>query len=162
MPFVPPPPPDPDVRRAETLPASVYGPEAFEALRDRVLARSWHVLDVGPSPRPGTASPVTLAPGSLDEPLILTRDAGGVLRLLSNVCTHRGNVLLDAPSRGSTIRCGYHGRCFGLDGRCVAAPGFEEAERFPSPSDALPPAALGTWGPLVFGALDPTSSFADW
>src|SRR5688572_32689385 len=56
-----------------------------------------------PRPPRSTLFPYTtlfrsLAPGSLDEPLILTRDAGGVLRLLSNVCTHRGNVQTDRKS----------------------------------------------------------------
>ena len=34
-------------------------------------------------------------PGSLDEPLLLSRDQSGDLRCLSNVCTHRGTQLVD-------------------------------------------------------------------
>src|SRR5207247_8160076 len=36
---------DADIRRARTLPAEVYAdPEWFEVQRDRVFARTWHVV----------------------------------------------------------------------------------------------------------------------
>src|SRR5262249_29501755 len=149
-------PPHDDLAKAATLPSSVYGADAYPAHVERVLASGWHFLgherlvSAALGPTTGMASPLTLLPGSLDEPLLLARDASGPLRCLSNVCTHRGNVLLDRPFAGTTLRCGYHGRCFSLEGRCVAAPGFEDAERFPSAGDDLPVVALGRLGPLLF------------
>ena len=76
--------------------------------------------------------------GHLDEPLLLARDADGRLRCLSNVCTHRGNVLVTAPCRADQIRCSYHSRRFDLQGRMTFMPGFEQAKDFPGPRDHLP------------------------
>src|SRR5262245_56947107 len=116
-----------DATRARTLPAAFYRDAAlFERLRDEVFARTWHgVADSSQILPPGGARPLTLLPGLLDEPLLLTRPDEGAARLLSNVCTHRGALLCEeacAPV-GGQLRCRYHGRRFGLDGRFVAAPG---------------------------------------
>jgi choline monooxygenase len=64
-----------------------------------VFARSWQWLgDVADVAAPASVSPRTLLPGLLDEPLLLARDAGRELRCLSNVCTHRGNLLVARPA----------------------------------------------------------------
>jgi choline monooxygenase len=55
----------------------------------------------------------------LDEPLVVVRTLDGELRLMSNVCTHRGNLVVTGPCRARELVCGYHGRCFGLDGRVL-------------------------------------------
>jgi choline monooxygenase len=72
--------------------------------------------------------------------------------------------MLIACESGSAkrLRCGYHGRRFGLDGALEAAPGFEGAENFPRPSDDLPQVQMGTWGPMHFVSLTDTTSMADW
>src|SRR5258707_3503895 len=82
----------PDIRVARTLPARVYSdPTLFRLQRDRVFARTWQyaahddVVKVA-----GQVYPFTLLPGSLDEPLVLTRDARDQMHAMSNVCTHRG------------------------------------------------------------------------
>jgi len=52
-------------------------------------------------------------------PLVLTRDAQGVLRCFLNVCRHRGMRLLEsgaACARASLV-CPYHGWTYQLDGR---------------------------------------------
>lgn len=151
----------PDIRRASTLPSRLYTDAGlFAAARDRVFARSWQLaapLDVVRTPR--RAVPVTLLEGFLDEPLLLTRDDDDVLRCLSNVCTHRGNVVVEGETEAKTLRCRYHGRRFGLDGRFVSMPEFEDVEGFPSEADDLARVPLATWGPLGFVALDPVVDF---
>ncbi len=156
---------DPDIHRARTLPSWCYTDEAFHAqVRERVFARSWQVLGHGDDllPASDSAHPLFLLAGCLDEPLVLTRGADGGVRVLSNVCTHRGNRVLRAPCRARHLRCDYHGRTFELDGRLRSAPGFDGAEDFPGPEDDLPAVAHGTLGPLLFAALDPVCSFEDW
>jgi choline monooxygenase len=147
----------PDITRAHTPDKRLYlDPAVFAAQRERVFARAWHWLGrLDAVAEPGSLAPLTLLPGCLDEPLLLARDAGGHLRLLSNVCTHRGSVLVAAPCKAAEIRCPYHSRRFGLDGRLRFMPGFEGVRDFPAASDHLPSLALGqAWG-HGFGALSP-------
>ena len=155
---------DPDIRRAETLPARAYSDIAlFEHAKRAVFARSWQLVsDLGALKAPGTVVPATFLEGACDEPLLLTRGADDRLSCLSNVCTHRGNLLVTGPATLSQIRCRYHGRRFALDGRFVSMPEFEQAEGFPRPADDLPRLATGTWGPFVFAALDPEVPFDEW
>lgn len=149
---------DPDITRARTPPAAFYtDAAAFELLRERVLARSWHCVgDAGVAP----LHPLTLLPGCLDEPLLLAR-GGGVTRCLSNVCTHRGTILVEEPGEaGTSLRCRYHGRTFDLDGRFKHMPEFEGCAHFPSEADNLTQVPFAEWRGLRFAALNPAHDFA--
>lgn len=150
-----------DIRDARLPPAALYADPAWQAdLRDRVLARSWHLL-ADPLPPPGHARADTLLPGVLDEPILLTHPSDGPPRALSNACTHRGHLLLDpGPARPlRQLRCGYHGRRFDLGGACAASPGFapEALE-----DAALPTLGLGEALGLAFAAVAPAQPFAAW
>jgi choline monooxygenase len=155
---------DADIRRARTLPAAVYtSPEVYAMARERVFARSWQL--VGDADRlrvPGQVLPVTLLPGLLDEPLLLTRDRADRLHCLSNVCTHRGNLVEESEGVRQVLRCRYHGRRFALDGAFQSMPEFDEVEGFPAPCDDLPRVACEGWGKQLFAALDPAVPFAEW
>jgi len=149
---------DDDVARAHTLPARVYRDAAlFERLCERAFARAWHLVPTPPEPE--HVVPFELLPGFLDEPLLLARDAAGILRCLSNVCTHRGNVIALEAGSARSLRCGYHGRRFGLDGRCQHMPEFEDVVGFPAPTDDLPFLPLDQLGPLTFASLEPHVPF---
>lgn len=152
----------PDIRHAHTLPAEFYRSAAvFEEVKEKIFARTWqYVADASVMSEEGYYFPFTLLPGVLDEPLILTRDAAGILRCLSNVCTHRSKVIVEKPGKGRTLRCGYHGRCFHLDGRFKSMPGFEEAAGFPAPEDDLVQVRLRDWLELLFIALEPAADLA--
>jgi choline monooxygenase len=152
---------DPDIRKARTLPARMYSePTLFRAQRERVFARTWQyaahddVVKVA-----GQVYPFTLLPGALDEPLLLTRDAQDKIHALSNVCTHRGTLVVDGAGHEQQLRCRYHGRRFALDGRFHSMPEFEGTKDFPSPSDDLPHVALGTWQRFLMVSLAPAMTF---
>ena len=120
---------DPDIRKARTLASDFYTDERyFEAAKEKIFARSWQF--VGRADEVKGLKPVTLLPEFLDEPLLLSRTEAG-LRCLSNVCTHRGKILVDEPCEANLIRCGYHGRRFSLDGKFLSMPEFEGVEDFP-------------------------------
>jgi len=154
---------DPDIRDAWTLPAEIYRDPAWYARAvERVLARSWQLVPGAVAAGPGQVAPWTLLPGSLDEPLLLTRDERGTERCLSNVCTHRGKLVVEEPGAVRALRCGYHGRRFGLDGRFLSMPEFERARDFPAPCDDLPVLALHAWGGLRFTALAAPCPFEEW
>jgi len=148
---------DPDITRAATLDKAFYAdPEAYAAARERVFARSWQWIgDLADVAAAGSLAPRDLLPGLLDEPLLLARDGERALRCLSNVCTHRGNLLITKPCRANDIRCGYHSRRFDFTGRMTFMPEFAQAADFPSPSDDLRAVALASWAGHGFAALDP-------
>lgn len=109
---------------------------------------------VGEAPAAGRIVPVD--GDGLGPLLLIGQDAATTC--LSNVCTHRGAVLLDEPAQGrSRLRCRYHGRCFGPDGRVVSAPGFDVA-----PDEPLVQLQVGRWGSAVFAAHQPTIPFEAW
>jgi len=159
---------DPDVRRAETLPAEVYSdPRWYERARERVFARSWQlVADQERMRNPGQALPLFFLDGCVDEPIVLTRDRDDRLHCLSNVCTHRGALVCDGPGVEQQLRCRYHGRRFRLDGGFVSMPEFETAEAFPRDGkEDLARLPFESWGPFLFAALsadDALCPFADW
>jgi choline monooxygenase len=155
---------DSDIRRASTLPGHVYSdPEYFELQKDRVFARSWQwVGDAAKVRAPGRVFPFTMLEGSLDEPLVLTADDEGVVRCLSNVCTHRGAIVVEGEGHLKSLRCRYHGRRFGLDGKFVSMPEFDTTVGFPSEKDNLPALGLERLGPLLFTGLAPAMSFEEW
>ena len=151
---------DSDIRLASTLPSEVYRDAAYlDAARERIFARSWQLApDRGTVRAPGDVHPFVLLPGVLDEPLVLVAD-GTAMRCMSNVCTHRGNVVVDAPCNAPTLRCGYHGRRFSLDGRCTHMPEFTGVAGFPGERDHLRTLPLETFGPMQFTSLDPFCAF---
>ena len=155
---------DRDIRRARTLPSAIYHDAGAWALqRERVFARAWHLLPGAERVRaPGHVLPLTLLEGCLDEPVVLTRDDGGALHCLSNVCTHRGALVVEGEGHVRSLRCRYHGRRFGLDGCMTFMPEFDQTEDFPSAADDLPRLQLAEWGPLVFAAIDPVVPFDEW
>ena len=154
---------DPDITVADTLPGAFYhDAAAYEYLRERVFARTWQWLgDLSDVVYPGSLSPRALLPGLLDEPLLLARDGLGDLRCLSNVCTHRGNVLVNEACRAGRIRCGYHSRRFDLTGRMTFMPEFKETKNFPLATDNLRQVPFGTWANHGFAALQPIAPLAE-
>ena len=154
---------DPDITAASTLPGAFYSDvDAFERQRESIFARTWQWLGtLGDVAAPGSLAPRELLAGHLDEPLLLARDAAGELRCLSNVCTHRGNILVKAASRAEQIRCGYHSRRFDLAGRMVFMPEFIGVKNFPAESDHLPRVPFADWHGHGFAALDPIAPFEE-
>jgi choline monooxygenase len=120
------------------------------------------VTDVGSVKVPGQVWPFTLLEGCLDEPLMLTRDRDDGLHCLSNVCTHRGNVVCEGAANLNSLRCRYHGRRFGLDGRFQHMPEFDAVEGFPSPADDLPKVPFAQWRQFLFVGVDPEVPLGDW
>jgi choline monooxygenase len=155
---------DPDITRASTPPSRVYtDPSVYAAARERIFAGSWQLAaDVDQVRVPGQVHPFTLLEGCLDEPLLLTRDDADRLHCLSNVCTHRGNLVCEHGGVETALRCRYHGRRFTLDGAFVSMPDFDGVVNFPGDADNLPRLPLERWGPFLFTGVHPAIPFADW
>lgn len=149
----------PDIAQAHTLPTDFYtDPAFFEQSKQYIFEKTWQFVDQADALRMGEQLlPHTLLPGFLDEPIVFSRDRAGALHCLSNVCTHRGNILVDHPCHQTEIRCRYHGRRFRLDGSFVRMPEFEGVADFPSERDHLAKLPFGQWGALLFAAINPVA-----
>lgn len=150
---------DPDIRRAETLNSEFYTDDAhFEAAKEKIFARTWHLAAI--EEQVDNIKPVTLLEGVLDEPILFTKE-GGDVRCLSNVCTHRGMILADEPCKATGLRCGYHGKRFGLDGKFLSMPEFEEALNFPTEKDDLARVPCAKWEQMLFASVAPMAPLDD-
>ncbi|MCG9895285.1 MAG: aromatic ring-hydroxylating dioxygenase subunit alpha [Fimbriimonadaceae bacterium] len=151
---------DPAPGRSETLPSEFYFDSAvFHRVRESAFGGSWQwVGDLDRCRIPGQTHPFTLLEGLLDEPLLLARDRDDQVRCLSNVCTHRAALVCEGDSVVNHLRCRYHGRRFGLDGRLQHMPEFEGVEGFPAPSDNLTEVPLTLWRRWFFCSLHPRLS----
>jgi choline monooxygenase len=147
---------DPNIAKAKTINTDFYtDPAVFKACKEKIFASSWQFIGhEGLVKDNGDVYPFTLLPDYLDEPLLLTRDKNGAVSLLSNVCTHRGNLVADKACNLSTMKCRYHGRKFDLDGKFLSMPEFKEVEDFPSEEDSLPKLNLFKWGQFLFTSLN--------
>ncbi|HSB93360.1 MAG TPA: aromatic ring-hydroxylating dioxygenase subunit alpha [Flavitalea sp.] len=141
---------DPDIRKARTLHKSFYLDHSlFEQCRELIFLPSWQFL-ADKTLLARSCEPVVLLPGYLDEPVIVTRNNSGDLHCVSNVCTHRGNILVNESSNSTNIRCRYHGRLFRLDGQFVSMPEFSEVCDFPTEADNLRQFPVDRIGNLLF------------
>lgn len=154
---------NPDISLAETLPSEFYTDEDyFKLSKEKIFFRSWqYTCDTGNVKVPGQIYPFTLLEDFLDEPLILTRDKNDRLHCLSNVCTHRGNILIEGSCMKKNIKCRYHGRRFDLDGKFLSMPEFEEVKNFPSKKDDLTEIPFTGWEKFIFVSLNPVSPFQE-
>ena len=152
---------DQNIKVAETLPADFYrSEEVFESIKENVFVKTWQWIgDDSLVPFTQTVYPFILLDNYITEPLILIRDQEDNLKCFSNVCTHRGNILVTNPGKVKQLACMYHGRRFNLDGSFKSMPEFESAENFPRPCDNLHEFMVRTLGPHVFVGLNPLFDF---
>jgi phthalate 3,4-dioxygenase alpha subunit len=145
------------VRRG-MIPAHIYGdPEVFAAERDRLFARSWIFLaHESEIPAPGDY----VVRRVLADSFIVVRDETGVVRVLFNMCLHRGMQVCRAEmGNASHFRCPYHAWTYRNDGRLAGLPFHADAyggeDGFARENQSLLPApALGIYNGLIFVSLD--------
>lgn len=152
---------DSAIERASTLPAKFYtDKDIFEQLKYQVFARSWQwICDADVVKLQGDVYPFNFLDGFVDEPLLFTHDERGEIHCLSNVCTHRGNILVKNAGNAQQLQCGYHGRRFGLNGDFKHMPGTQGMENFPSATDSLPKAPFKKWFNFLFASINPAYDF---
>lgn len=147
---------DPEISKAKTISTEIYlNPFYFELSKEKIFAKTWQYAgDTDQVKEPGWVTPVNLLENYLNEPVFLSRDKSGVTHCLSNVCTHRGNLLVEKPCKLNDIRCKYHGRRFNLDGTFLSMPEFKEVRNFPTADDNLTNLPIFQWGKWLFTSLD--------
>jgi len=147
-----------DIRQAATMHSDFYTDQHwFDEATERIFARSWQFI-TRETDLTNTLTPFRLLPGLLDESLLLVRTSE-YISCLTNVCTHRGKVLVDSACEGELIRCPYHGRRFLLDGKCSSMPEFEGVVGFPAESDDLTRIPVADRDGFIFCSLQPFVPF---
>ena len=142
-----------DISRSSTLSSGFYlDEELLERSKEKIFVSSWQFQDVA------TSSEFNVYPSSflesfIPEPLCLIKKNTGV-EVYSNVCTHRANILVNAPQQSKILSCNYHGRCFNLNGQFKSMPQFEAAKNFPSEEDHLKKFDTGCLGDALFVQLE--------
>ena len=111
------------------------------------LRACWHPVAYAD----GVAAPY--ATTLLGEPLVLWRDARGVVHAFRDVCVHRGTALSLGRVEGDEIVCAYHGWRYGADGACTAIPQLAEPTCVPSRARAVTYHTRERYG-IVWAALD--------
>ena len=142
-----------DIAKARTLPSRYYTDESVFSEIVGGFADCWHFAAHENQLTEHNVLPLDHMEHMVGEPMLLTQDDG--IRCLSNVCTHRGMLVATEKCSATTLRCGYHGRTFGLDGCFRNMPEFDEVEDFPTASDNLAGFALRRWKGLLFAGTEP-------
>jgi len=151
----------PEIEKAETLPAVFYrNDEIFNDIKEKIFLKSWQYIgDASLIKLQNHVVPLFPLENFLGIPMVLSRDEKEELRCLSNVCTHRGNLMINEGAAAKNILCKYHGRKFRLDGSFESMPEFKEAKDFPRACDNLHKFPLIEWGPMLFAGFDSKFNF---
>ncbi|MGD9762543.1 MAG: aromatic ring-hydroxylating dioxygenase subunit alpha [Candidatus Binatia bacterium] len=138
--------------QASTLPPYCYTARDFYELEiDRIFMREW--LCVGRADQvenPGDYYTLTL----LGEPLVVTRDLGGEIRVLSTICRHRGTEVVQGEGNRRSFQCPYHLWTYALSGELIGAPEMDEVERFEKAQCRLPSLRVEIWEGFIFVNFD--------
>ena len=139
-----------------SLPAKFfYERSVFEAERERIFLRSWHLAGhVSDFREPGNFVTEEI----LDQSVLVMAGRDGEIRAFHNACQHRGNRLVEARrGRTATVTCGYHAWSYGLDGSLRGAPRTDCLANFDKSAHGLKPVRVEVLGSFVFVNLDPAA-----
>jgi nitrite reductase/ring-hydroxylating ferredoxin subunit len=141
-----------------TLPSHFYfDKDVFDEEYNRIFFRSWHYT-CHISELDGPGSYVTTKIGN--QHFFVTRNKTGDIRAFSNVCRHRGHVLLTGSGKRRLITCPYHSWTYNLDGKLVS-PGCSGFDGIKYEEFGLSEIRVEAFLGFVFINMDPSaSSFA--
>ncbi|AJD45688.1 aromatic ring-hydroxylating dioxygenase subunit alpha [Rhizobium sp. SEMIA 4085] len=133
-----------------SLPAGLYNREdVFEADVDVFFRKHWICIGLECDvPEPGDANVIEIGNSSL----IILRDDDNQIRVVHNVCRHRGSRILDAGSSVvSKLVCPYHQWTYELDGELAYAPHM--GADFDKSCKSLRPVSFKSIGGLIYACL---------
>jgi choline monooxygenase len=146
-------------RLMRALPLWCYTSERFhEAEKERIFLRSWNLLERAEIvPDVGDFHALTF----LGVPLLVVRGKDMKVRVFANTCRHRGALVATGSGNCKAFRCPYHFWTYGLDGRLIGAPSYNDPDGKPLIDAAnkeefgLAEVESGTWGGFVFIRFKP-------
>lgn len=136
-----------------SMPERFYtDPAVLELEHEHLFEKEWICIGrVDELPKPGSFFMFQL----LDEPLVAVRGSDHKIRVLSNVCRHRGALLAAGTGVGSHLQCPYHQWSFRLDGRLARAPRMDTHADFDPTACRLPEFPTEEWTGFLFVSLAP-------
>ncbi len=93
-------------------------PARFAREREQFFRDTPQVLGFSGELKPGAFMTADV----LDVPVLLTRDAQGVLRAFINACSHRGARVANGRGERTKLSCKFHGWTYALDGNLAGRP----------------------------------------
>jgi choline monooxygenase len=139
-----------NIETAKTPPSSFYTSESIFEKSKVIFENSYQFICHKSEFNEASCYPFNLFENWIHTPLLITKEKDKMV-CLSNVCTHRGNILCHKQDNKNKIVCNYHGRSFNLNGTVNHAPGFKKTKNFPSNDDSLDKNInLINWNGLLF------------
>ncbi|WP_306114236.1 MULTISPECIES: aromatic ring-hydroxylating dioxygenase subunit alpha [unclassified Roseovarius] len=137
---------------ALAMPAEFYTSAAFlEVEIDAVLRKEWLCVGhIGEVRNPGDFFTTEM----VGEQLLVVRDRDGTVRVLSNVCRHRGNRVAEGSGNARKFICQYHTWNYDTTGALVAAPLMKKRAAFDQKKCGLPEFSSEIWNGWIFVNLD--------
>ncbi len=143
------------------FPAGIYSdPEVYRLERTRLFPRTWQYLaHESEVPDPGDY----VVRRIVDDSFIVARGEDGEVRVLLNMCRHRGmQVCRVEAGNSSHFRCPYHAWTYRNNGDLVGVTFFQDAydgERGLRRADRglISPAQTASYRGLIFANLDPAA-----
>lgn len=136
---------------AWSMPAAYYiDPDVLAREKEHLFGKEW--ICIGRAEEvaaPGDSMAFTLC----DEPLVAVRGEDMKIRVFSNVCRHRGAILVEGRGRGKRLVCPYHHWSYHLDGQLAAAPRMDAHGSFDQAKCRLPEYAVEEWCGFLFTTL---------
>ena len=141
---------DKNIELAKTPPSSFYTSESIFKKNKSIFENSYQFACHQSELIKSTSIPINLFKDWINIPLLITKENDDIF-CLSNVCTHRGNILCVQKNHKNKLVCNYHGRSFNLNGSINHAPGFKKTKNFPSKDDSINKNInLINWNGLLF------------
>lgn len=111
-----------------------------------VFARDWILACREQEiPNPGDYRAITIG----GEPVVVVRGHDKALRAMSNVCRHRGTMIVEGSGTTQRFECPYHAWTYNLDGKLLGTP-YHGNIAIDKERNCLPTFRVDTWGGLVF------------
>ena len=140
---------------AQSLPAWIYSdPAYFELETARVFRQAWQVVcHVNDIPAPGDYHTLEF----LNEHVVCVRGDDGAVRSFHNVCRHRASRVLDGSKGncGHRMVCPYHAWSYGLDGRLIRTPAWQNFEGLDPDRHGLAPVEQEIYAGFIFVRFAP-------
>ena len=92
------------------------------------------------------------------EPLLVVHGRDGVIRVLANVCRHRGTVIAEGSGNAKKFLCPYHHWAYDTTGQLLNAPHLESHEAFNMRQCRLPELKCEFWQGFIFVNLNPRAA----